>query len=416
VRSQRRHSAIIAALGASRTITHRALGFLIGLSVLFGAASARGAVRPSYNTGVGFFVLNGKLYDANGTEFRVRGMNKLHWDNSAGGLANTHANTIRWAIDFTRDPNSNLALLRGGAGQPAGSIYNQMVVMPGAWSAPAGTLTCSSDPSILASAVSVWVAQAATWTQIERYSIINIANEWGPGSSIQTGSWVPGPDTVWRDSYITAIARLRAAGYKQTISVTSGGCGQDPNNLVSYAQAVFDSDPQKNVIFDLHVYGVYYDAAGDPSPYHGNQPELQTYVNRLKATGLVFIIGEFGPGRNIGPSPTLIHPERVIQIAEQAGFGWLAWAWDDVDLPNSKADDNWFALSYSGTYSSSADLTIFGKAVVETSTWGLKAQARPASIFSTQAIVPAAPLVALALLALALLIIGAAGFGRDGGR
>ena len=29
------------------------------------------ATRPSYNTGTGFFVLNGKLYDANGKEVRI---------------------------------------------------------------------------------------------------------------------------------------------------------------------------------------------------------------------------------------------------------------------------------------------------------------------------------------------------------
>lgn len=359
------------------------------------SASASSAVRPSYNRGIGFFVLGGKLYDANGAEFRIRGIDKVHWDNSAGGLANTHANTIRWVIDFTRDPNNNVALLRGGPGQTAGTIYNNMIVMPGAWYTPAGGLTCSSNPSILASAVSVWVAQAAAWTQIERYSIINIANEWGPSNS-----------TVWRDSYISAIASLRAAGYHATISVTSGGCGQDPADLLNYAQAVFDSDPEKNVIFDQHIYGNFSDAVGGAPPTFPGLPDLASTANALKATDLVVIFGEYGPGRNIGPSPTVVTPTRVIQIAEGAGVGWLAWAWDDLDLPNGMSDDNWFALSYSGAYNSSADLTIFGKTVVEDPIWGLKALASPASIFSSQATVPAAAPAALALLAVALLALG----------
>ena len=288
-------------------------------------------------------MLDGKLYDANGKEFRIRGIDKLHWDNGSAGLASSKANAVRWDIDFTRSAATNVALLQGGAGKTAGTIYDHMVVMPGAWSAPAGTVTCSNDPSTLSSAVSVWVAQVAAWTQIEKYAILNIANEWGPSNS-----------TVWRDSYIAAISQMRAAGYHATLSINSGGCGQDNADLVKYAQAVFDSDPEKNVIFDRHVYG------GD-----ADVKALNSDAAALAALGLPIIFGEFGPGRDIGPSPTNLTPAEVIQTAEQYGFGWMAWAWDDNDLANAKADNAWFGLSYAGTYASSADLTMFGQQVVE---------------------------------------------------
>jgi hypothetical protein len=258
-------------------------------------------------------------------------------------LANSYANTIRWNIDFTRAVATNVALLQGGAGKTAGTIYNHMVVMPGAWSAPAGTLTCSNDASILSSAVTVWVAQAATWAQIEKDSILNIANEWGPSNS-----------TTWRDSYISAIGQLRAAGLHATLSIDSGGCGQDNADLVKYAQAVFDSDPEKNVIFDRHVYGGDADAAA-----------LDSDAAALAALGLPILFGEFGPGRDIGPSPTNLTPPQVIQSAEKYGFGWMAWAWDDNNLSLSQADNGWFSLSYAGTYAASADLTIFGQQIVE---------------------------------------------------
>ena len=62
--------------------------------------------------------------------------------------------------------------------------------------------------------------------------------------------------------------------------------------------------------------------------------------------------------------------------AEAHGFGWLAWAWDD---PASGADDSWFALSRDGAYDSSADLTQFGREVVEDPDHGLLALARPAT-------------------------------------
>ena len=102
-----------------------------------------------YNHGTGFFVLGSKLYDANGVEFRIRGVNKDHWDYKALGLASSKANTVRWNIDFTQPAASNVSLLRGGAGMTAGTIFNHMVVMPSASEAPAGTLTCSEDATIL---------------------------------------------------------------------------------------------------------------------------------------------------------------------------------------------------------------------------------------------------------------------------
>jgi hypothetical protein len=56
----------------------------------------------------------------------------------------------------------------------------------------------------------------------------------------------------------------------------------------------------------------------------------------------------------------------------------MAWAWDD---PASGADDTWIALSHNGDYASSADLTIYGKDVVEDPTRGLLVIAKPATTF-----------------------------------
>jgi hypothetical protein len=314
-----------------------------------GSTTAGHATRPSYNTGHGFFVLNGKLYDANGAEFRIRGINKLHWDLTTTGIPNTHANTERWAIDFTQPTATNLGLVQS-------SIANHMVPMPGNWNA-----TCDTDQASLSAIVDTWVAQEPAWHAVDDKMIINVANEWGPAG-----------DTGWRDGYITAIARLRAAGYLATISITSGGCGQDPTDLVQYAQAVFNSDPQQNVIFDQHVYGGFEDP-----PTETWELDFKPSMSALKATGLCMIVGEFGPGRNIGPSPTLLTPDEVIQTAEADNLGWMAWAWDD----NIPAGDTWFALTTTGNYNSSADLTTFGKVVVENPTYGLLALARPNTVF-----------------------------------
>ncbi len=311
------------------------------------------ATRPSYNMGTGFFVLNGKLYDANGVEFRIRGVDRNHYDMDAPGIPKTHANTERTVLFFNGEWGSTMT--RNVQVMQQDMINNHIVPMPGNWEG-----TCDESTATLTTIVDRWVAQVSTYKALDKYMILNIANEWGPSDS-----------TVWRDSYVTAIQRLRTAGYTCTISVDSGGCGQDNADLAKYAQAVFDADPQKNVIFDQHIYGNW----GLDAQKQSWQQGLIAGFDALVATGLPVIIGEFGPGRNIGPSPTNITPQAIIQAAEARNLGWLAWAWDD----NPSAGDDWFALSLNGDYNSSADLTTFGKSVVEGPGYGLLALAKPAT-------------------------------------
>jgi hypothetical protein len=296
-------------------------------------------------------VLNGKLYDANGVEFRIRGVNRNHYDMDAPGIPKTHANTERTVLFFNGEWGSTAA--RNVQTMQQDMINNHIVPMPGNWEG-----TCDESTATLTTIVDRWVAQVSTYKTLDKYMILNIANEWGPADS-----------TVWRDSYITAIQRLRTAGYTCTISVDSGGCGQDNADLAKYAQAVFDADPQKNVIFDQHIYGNW----GLDAQKQSWQQGLIAGFDALVATGLPVIIGEFGPGRNIGPSPTNITPQAIIQAAEARNLGWMAWAWDD----NPSAGDDWFALSLNGDYNSSADLTTFGKSVVEGAGYGLLALAKP---------------------------------------
>jgi hypothetical protein len=404
--------------------------------------------RPGYNNGNGFFVLNGKLYDANGMEFRIRGVNRAHWDSphAATGISNSGANTVRWNLDFTRTASDNVSVIQ------TQGIENHELPIVGNW-----TATCKSDTASLQSAVSTWVSQASQWTTLSKSLIVNIANEWGPSDS-----------TVWRDSYIAAIASLRAVGYTGPILVDSGGCGQDDTDLMQYSQAVFNSDPEHNVIFALHMYGGTNDYSasiksikkGNPTvitlnstsathPFailfngsnnsysgitayqisgvqgmtqaNGMQPALQNVGGTLGAwtvtlsvdstnwsdytgggtlvdyygnyamqaahlaalsqsTGAVYIIGEFGPGDNIGPSPTLATPAEIITAAEANGIGWLAWAWDDNNLANCQADNNWFSMTYNcGAYTQASDLTTYGQDVVLNPTYGIKTLAKPAT-------------------------------------
>ncbi len=299
------------------------------------------------------FVANGQIFDSTGAPFLPWGVNKVHVDQANIGLELTGTNAVRVNLYFRMPDATTTSLMdRFYAGN--------IVVIPGRWDA-----TCVDDstfPAALASEVDAWVAESATWKKYERASIINIANEAGPENS-----------TIWRDQYITAVGRMRAAGYAGLLMIDSGNCGQDVEDIAKYGAAVLAADPLHNVVFSLHVYGETPDVA-----------TLNTNLDRLKATGLSFVIGEYGPGRDIGPSPTNLAPADLMASALARGVGTLAWAADDNTLPNSMADDTWFCMFYNlgKAYTGDAtDLTIFGKVVVNDATVGLRAVAQKAGGF-----------------------------------
>jgi hypothetical protein len=117
--------------------------------------------------------------------------------------------------------------------------------------------------------------------------------------------------------------------------------------------------------------------------YNGNYAlRIARFAALAQKTGAAYIIGEFGPGRNIGPSPTTVTPSEIITAAEANGISWLPWAWDDNDLHGCKADNNWFSMTYAcGQYSRPSDLTNFGQDVILDPTYGITALSRRASIF-----------------------------------
>ena len=331
------------------------------------AAPAAGQVsRPAYNTGNGFFVYEGTLYDANGNEFRIRGVNRTHYDsNSQAGIAKSGANTVRVFVET----NYGAAVADLVNIVRSQHIAEKEVPIPTSPVTTGGVkTTCNDDPGVLAAVVSNWVATASQWTKLDKYMILNIANEWGPANS-----------PVWRDAYANAIASLRAAGYLGTLLIDTGGCGQDPGDLINYASAVFNSDPQKNVMFAFHFYGL---VSG-----HSTTTEMNTIFAELaglRTQGIVVAVTEFGPGRDIGPSPTMVTPLEVIAAAEANQLGWAAWAWDDNNLANGRSDDHSFSMTYAGPgiYAFPADLTEYGRQLVLDPTYRLSALAKRASVFA----------------------------------
>jgi mannan endo-1,4-beta-mannosidase len=325
------------------------------------AGGPPGAVgRPRSNTGTGFFVVNRTIYDANGAEFRLRGVNNTHWwggdtRSAIPSIAKAGANAVRTV--FGPDMGATTSDERRAIAQ----LYIDQGIVP---VVEYHSATCAEDAASLASVVDLWVGPDKDWLKsLERYVILNIANEWGPNS------------TVWRDAYIDAVSRLRLAGVKNLLVIDAGGaCGQLAESVEAWGRAIFDSDPERNIAFSVHMYGFWHDpGATDVGAWDGRQPyDIDAELGRLDATGLPIIVGEFSWN---GFNQVGYTTRSALATYEKHGVGWIAWMW------HNPGGDGTADLVTGLLYNSSTDLTDFGHLVVEDPNFGLRAVAKRATIF-----------------------------------
>ena len=329
--------------------------------------------RPSYNTGIGFYVVGRNIYDANGNEFDIRGFNNTHWWGNTTNTFNaisefpaTKANTVRAvfgpAIGGLQDsPAKRKQVVEE-------YIRNGIVPIVEDHGA-----TGSVDPAVFEQAVDRWLDPAnVQWLkQYEKYVILNIANEWGPDS------------TVWRDEYINAVARIRAAGINSLLMIDAGGLGgQDIHSIDTWWKQIEDSDPQHNIVFSIHMYGYW--VSGDkpgtnyaPGSWGGGMPEdINTELDKAVQMNIPLVVGEFSwQGGDVN-----YNTSTAMKLFTQHNLGWLAWSWNENANPvyDMIANGGW-------QYTSDASLTLFGNLVINDPVYGLKATSKQATIFGTPA-------------------------------
>ena len=211
--------------------------------------------RPAVNTGTGFFVSDGKLYDQGGNEFIPIGANTaVFWQSEAMGkksfpeikkagancvriisVTNNTANSWSWQSDFSKQKACVKA-----------SVDNKLIPILEFHDVTCGNgYETDAEDKNLKKCVDYWCSPnlVSLCKEYEKYLIVNVANEWGPANE------------VYRDSYKKAITALRAAGIKNTILIDAGGCGQNPTTIINYGQELLDFDPEKNILFAIHFYG-----------------------------------------------------------------------------------------------------------------------------------------------------------------
>ncbi|WKB55841.1 cellulase family glycosylhydrolase [Eleftheria terrae] len=303
-----------------------------------------------------FTVAGSDLRDANGQSFVIRGINvPLAWYyqdvyNNIGAIrANTGANTLRlvWTAGAGSDEAWQAALRR--------TVEHKMIPMLELHDA-----TGSNDPARLQQAANWWASKAdhLKRPEVARHVLINIANEW---SDWYMASPDHAPDVaVWFEAYKNAITTIRNAGIRSTLVIDGAGYGQDiQHSLKAYGRALMQHDPQHNLLFSVHLYCEWTNAAA-----------IEQGLRSVKEAGLPILVGEFG---NDHPPCGALPYRDVMRISQQHGLGYLAWSWKG-NTPG-QLDQLDMSRDWAGT-----SLTGWGHDVVHDAN-GLRATARTASVF-----------------------------------
>jgi mannan endo-1,4-beta-mannosidase len=252
----------------------------------------------------GFHISGRYLYDANGNRFIMRGIAHAHtwYPNETGSFANikaTGANTVRVVLSsgdrWTRNDASDVAnviqLCKGN------KLICVLEVHDTTGYGEEGAAIS------LAQAVSYWTSIQSVLTGEEAYIIINIGNE--PYGNTNTSGWL--------DDTLNAIAAMRSAGFEHTLLIDAPNWGQDWEHIMrDNAAQIFESDPDRNLVFDIHMYGVY-----------DTEAEVESYLSTFVDNGLPLVIGEFGHNHSDGDPDE----DAIMYWAEQYEIGYIGWSW-----------------------------------------------------------------------------------------
>lgn len=269
------------------------------------ALVASAMIAPAF---AGWSVSGTQILDPNGKNFVYRGINHAHaWypDRTTQALkdiAATGANSVRVVLangtQWTRTSGSDVT-----------NVISQC---------KANKLVCvlevhdstgygeSAAATNISNAASYWASadiRAAIAGQ-EDYVIVNIANEpYGNNTAAAT----------YTNETIAAIKTIRNAGVTHQIMVDAPAWGQDWQYVMrDNAASIFAADTLKNVVFSVHMYEVYNNAA-----------RIQEYLSTFQAKGYALIVGEFGTENN----GNNVDEASILQYTQDMGIGYMGWSW-----------------------------------------------------------------------------------------
>lgn len=259
---------------------------------------------PAHAAPTGFRVQDGRLLEASGNDFVMRGVNHAHtWYadklDSLDHIKAKGANTVRVVLSsgdrWTRNDTADVANV------VAQCKRNRLICV-----LEVHDTTGYGEQSgavALSRAADYWIEVRDALVGQEDYVVVNIGNE--PHGNTDYARWT--------DDTKAAIQKLRAAGFDHTLMVDAPNWGQDwAFTMRDNAASVFAADPDANTVFSIHMYGVFDTAA-----------EVSDYLNRFVAARLPIVVGEFGHEHSDGNPDE----DAVLSVARQLGIGYLGWSW-----------------------------------------------------------------------------------------
>ncbi|GAA3622605.1 hypothetical protein GCM10022267_05900 [Lentzea roselyniae] len=231
------------------------------------AAPAVSADTPAA-AAVGLRVNGPRIVEANGATFVMRGVNHAYaWypsqTSSFANIKSFGANTVRVVLGsgqrWSATPASEASRIIGLCKQNRLICVLEVHDTTG-YGDQGGAAT-------LDQAANYWVGIVNTLKGQENYVVINLGNEPFGNASVSSR---------WASSTTGAIRKLRSAGLQHLLMADAPMWGQDWNNIMrNNAASVFNSDPQRNTVFSVHMYGVYNTAA-----------KVNAYFDAFRSAGL----------------------------------------------------------------------------------------------------------------------------------
>ena len=295
----------------------------------------------------GFSVRDGRLIDARGADFVLRGINHPHaWytqqTSSFAAIKAAGANSVRVVLSGGRWPANSSADV---ANVISLCKQNKLICVlenhdTTGYGEQAGATTLSA-------AADWFVGLAGVLRGQEAYVIVNIGNE--PfGNNVENAAWA-------RDTS-AAIRKIRAAGLRHTLMVDAPAWGQDWQNVMrDNAPSVWAVD--QNIVFSVHMYGVYDTAA-----------EIRAYLDSFTGRRLPLVIGEFGNRHSDGDPDE----DTIMAYAQSQRIGYMGWSWSG----------NGGGVEYLDMVNgfNAASLTSWGERFINGAN-GLRQTSRPATVY-----------------------------------
>jgi mannan endo-1,4-beta-mannosidase len=271
----------------------------------------------------GFFTSNGKLMDAYGHPFVMRGVNNEHIYFDIGAqylaygaldpIAGYGTNAVRVVWDTTTLAGTPAAAVPAPASLLAEDLYRivQLKMVP---IVELQGATGLSDTASLISMADYFIRPEVKQVLLDfqDYLLINIANEW-------SGT------TNYESAYVQAINLLRSNGISHTLVIDAPSFGQivtsaatrsaDIAAWFANAAALLQADPLHNLLFSVHMYESY------PVTTPADVDQVLGFAG--VGTTLPLVVGEFGATHD----GIAVAYTEVMSQCQAKGIGYLGWSW-----------------------------------------------------------------------------------------